>query len=393
MNWHEFVFSEKKIYRLSRHIVFWLAWLFYLFSSKYLLPQPFSKTREARYVALNSVDLVQLLLILFIHILACYAVIYYLLPRFLLKARYFLFAAGILFLGFAMIEATRFIDSVVIPFIQPHILNAANAAIKKPTYWASISAGGISGIKIIAAAAAIKIGKHWWFKQKEKERLEKETIQAELQLLKAQIHPSFLFNTLNNIYSFALSASPKAPQMLLKFSDILSYMLYDCNESEVSLENEIKMLKDYMALEKMRYGDKLEMNIQVKGDPACHKIATLLLLHFVENSFKQCSSRMTEQPWINLEMQIENHVLDMKLMNGKPLNSEISNNEEDDLYQAKRLLQLLYPDSHKLKITDEPEIMMISLQIELHYIAEQDENLITENTTTELLPIARLAGI
>jgi len=80
-------------------------------------------------------------------------------------------------------------------------------------------------------------------------------------------------------------------------------------------------------------------------------------------------------------------------MNGKPLNSEISNNEEDDLYQAKRLLQLLYPDSHKLKITDEPEIMMISLQIELHYIAEQDENLITENTTTELLPIARLAGI
>lgn len=292
-----------------------------------------------------------------------------------------------------MIEATRFIDLVVIPFIQPHILNAANAAIKKPTFWASISAGGISGIKIIAAAAAIKIGKHWWFIHKEKERLEKETIQAELQLLKAQIHPGFLFNTLNNIYSFALSASPKAPQMLLKLSDILSYMLYDCNKSEVSLENEIKMLKDYMALEKMRYGDKLEMNIQVKVDADYHKIAPLLLLHFVENSFKQCGNKMTEQPWINLEMQIEKHVLDMKLMNGKPLNSEISNNEEDNLNQAKKLLQLLYPNSHKLKITEEPEIMMISLQIELHYMSEQDENLGTENTTNELLPIARLVGI
>ncbi len=392
MNWHEFVFSEQKSNKLARHLVFWVAWLLYLFSSIYFLPQPFSKTRDVRYTALHPVDFVQLLLILFIHLLACYGVIYYLLPRFLLKARYFLFTAAILLLGFAMIEATRFIDTVAIPFIQSQILNAEHA-IKKPAYWASISAGVISGIKIIAAAAAIKIGKHWWFKQKEKERLEKETLEAELQLLKAQIHPSFLFNTLNNIYSFALSASPKAPQMLLKLSDTLSYMLYDCNESKVPLENEIKMLKDYMALEKMRYGDKLEMNIQVNGDAECHNIAPLLLLHFVENSFNQCSSKMTEQPWINLEMQIENHVLDMKLMNGKPLNSEKSNIEQDDLYQAKRSLQLLYPNSHKLKITDEPEIMMISLQIELHYIAEQDKNLITENSTTELLPIARLAGI
>ena len=95
--------------------------------------------------------------------------------------------------------------------------------------WGSIDAGLINAIKVTLVAAAITLLKRWWLKQKEKERLEKEKINAELQLLKAQIHPAFLFSTLNNIISHARLASPKAPEMLIKLSDLLSYMLYECD--------------------------------------------------------------------------------------------------------------------------------------------------------------------
>ena len=121
-----------------------------------------------------------------------------------------------------------------------------------------------------------------------------------------------------------------------------------------------------MSLEKMRYGNKLEMNMQVSGDPGVKRIAPLLLLRLIENSFKQCSSRMVEQAWINLEMIIENDALTMKLMNGKPLElPALEDGEEDDLVQAKKRLQLLYPGRHELKIMEEPEIMMVILAVTL----------------------------
>jgi len=362
MSWHEFVFSEKKSHRLARHIAFWLAWALYLLATRYSPYGSFGKAVPSP----RQPDQAEMLMVFLVQMLACYAFIYFLLPRYLLKRRYFTFLAGTILLGFLLVESSRLIIVDLIPYIKTTVLNTPPDAIQKTPYWTIFSVGLISGIKIIAAATAIRLGKHWWFKQKEKERLEKEKIEAELQLLKTQIHPQFLFNTLNNIYSFAMVASPKAPEMLLKLSDLLSYMLYECNDREVSLEKEIKMLNDYMSLEKTRYADKLEMNIQVKGDATGEKIAPLLLLRFIENSFKQCASTLTAQPWINLEIQIENHLLDMKLMNGKPLESLTpENGEEDDLEQVQKRLELLYPRRHELKITEEPEIMLVSLQIML----------------------------
>jgi len=289
-----------------------------------------------------------------------------------MKARYFLFLAGVIFLVSLAVLVCRFIYITVMPFIEPVVLNTPLGRINKTNYWTSISDGGINSIKIIAAALAIKLGKHWWFKQKEKERLDNEKIEAELQLLKAQIHPGFLFNTLNNIYSFAREGSPRAPEMLLGLSDILSYMLYECNDKEVPLDKEIKMLRDYLALEKIRYGNKLEMNFQVKGDISSCKIAPLLLLHFIENSFSQCSSPLIEQPWINLELEIQNRVLHMKLMNGKPAEASRELDEEDYISQAQKRMQLLYPGRYDLKIIEEPEIMMVNLEIELFPVAAID---------------------
>ncbi len=380
MSLHKFIFSKRAPNTYIRHIIFWLVWWLYFLATGYFVPQLNPWNQKTEYLILNSSVILQSVLILFIQMLACYAIIYFLLPRYLLKKRYLLFISGIILLSLAVVQVSYFIITVVMPFFESGILKTT-VLVHKTTYWAGISEGGINSIKIIVAATSIKIGKRWWFTHKEKERLEKEKIDTELKLLKAQIHPGFLFNTLNNIYSSALASSPSAPEMLLKLSDILSYMLYECEEREVCLKKEIKMLEDYISLEKLRLGNKLELNILIKGDASAEKFAPLVLLSFIENSFKQCSNRMTEQPWINFEIQIENHVLEMKLMNGKSSEMEITEeSEEGGLVQVQKRLQLLYPGCHELKITEEREIMMVNLRVRLKWLQENTGPLYMKET-------------
>jgi LytS/YehU family sensor histidine kinase len=113
-------------------------------------------------------------------------------------------------------------------------------------------------------------------KQNEFLQEKQEKIVAELQLLKAQVHPHFLFNTLNNIYSSSLERSSKTPELILKLSSLLSYMLYDCKTDEVRLEKEIEIMKNYIDLEKERYGDKIEISVNIEGDIHDNYITPLL---------------------------------------------------------------------------------------------------------------------
>ncbi len=195
--------------------------------------------------------------------------------------------------------------------------------------------------------------------------MDREKINAELQLLKAQVHPDFLFKTLNNIYTHALAGSPRASGMLLKLSDLLSYMLYECDKSIVPLEKEITIMKEYMQLERIRHNDELEMEVNVKGDLNGKTIAPFLLLPFIENSFKH-SSQMTEQFWINMDIRIEGDHFSMKLANGM---SEKVNEQTpfatNGLANVQKRLTLLYPDKHELKMTSEQEMFIVFLNIRL----------------------------
>lgn len=373
MSWHDFVFSEQKSIRYLRHTTFWIVWwIFYTSTMPYwwvinvnniYLKHPgwehLGITKWTSFVFIKS------FFYLLIHLCACYTFLYVVLPRFLLKRNYIKLAGGIVVIGVSLVATGYLIQSMIFPMLEI-VYHVPPDPEKNVLRWNNINSGLLSAPKVIAVATIIKLLKRWWLKQKEKERLEKEIIETELELLKAQIHPEFLFNSLNNIYSFAMTASPRAPEMLLKLSDILSYMLYECTDALVPLEKEIKMLKDYMSLEKTRYGDGLEMNLQVKGETCHYMIAPLLLLRFLENSFRQCGNKMIEQPWINLEINIENKSFYMKLINGKFSETPImENGEENDLSQARKSLQLLYPGKHNLKIVEEPEILMVSLEMEL----------------------------
>jgi LytS/YehU family sensor histidine kinase len=242
--------------------------------------------------------------------------------------------------------------------------------------------GLIDPLKVVAAAAIIQYVKYWWQKQQESKKLEREKINAELQLLKAQIHPNFLFTALNNLYVYSLAASPRAPEMLLKLSDLLSYMLYECDEPLVPLEKEVEMMKDYVALEKIRLDDSIEMELSIRGDMTGKIIAPFLLLPFIENSFFQ-SSDQTEQSWMNIDISIESDTFTMKLAKGiMPDNTSLQSSNES-LANVQKRLSLIYPQKHELKISCEREMLIVLLKIQLVYTppteTEEDvKSLVTE---------------
>lgn len=299
-----------------------------------------------------------------IQVIACYSFIYFLMPRFLLKSKWLQLSLGIILISAFIITSSYLLFSKVFTLIDIY-LNHTPAKTPEDLLWISISNGLLNTPKILAAATIIKLMQYWWQKQQEKELLEKESLVTELQLLKAQVRPVFLLNALNNIYAFSLAESPRAPEMLMKLSDLLSYMLYECDKSFVPVEKEIIMMKEYMALEKIRQNENIEMEISVKGDMAGNLIAPFLLLPFIENSFKHCNN-MTEQSWINLEIFLDGNSFYMKLING--IDPDMNTQPQMDpngFYNVQKRLTLLYPDKHELKINTEQEMLVVLLKIQL----------------------------
>jgi hypothetical protein len=365
MQWHDFVFSNQNRQRFLRHTAFWLSWWLYFSTIYYMYHQTQPVTGFGTYVNLGSDIFLKSFLLLLIQAIACYTFIYFLLPRYLVKAKWLKLITGILLLCTIIVIAGYFVHAWLFPFVDS-ILNNPPAKTSLPVAWSSISAGLLNAPKVVGAAAAIKLMKRWWLKQKEKERLEREKINTELQLLKAQIRPGFLFNALNNIYAYSLASSPRAPEMLLKLSDLLSYMLYECDKPLVPLEKEIEMMKEYIALEKIRRADSLEMEVTVKGEITGKTIAPFLLLPFIENSFRQ-SSLMAERPWINMQLKMEGDKFSMKLING--ITQAVPGSPDfhpNGLANVQKRLTLLYPEKYELKASTEQEMFMVFLNIQLN---------------------------
>jgi len=248
-------------------------------------------------------------------------------------------------------------------------------------WWTSITSGLLSAPKIISAAAAIKLLKRWWVKQKEKERLEKDKLMTDLQLLKAQVHPQFLFSSLAAICLMVQRKDTgSASMLLLKLADILSYVLYECDSKMVLLEKEIKVIKDYLVLQKNRMGNRLEIDVAVKGQPHDKMITPLLLFSFIENSFLYFADKKLERNWINLEFQFEPTEFTMKLIHGKTTEPLVLSANENVIAKAMKRLDFFYPGNYELKTTVEPEIMMTYLKIVLE-APMNEKNIYTPEVT------------
>ncbi|HET6768853.1 MAG TPA: histidine kinase, partial [Chitinophagaceae bacterium] len=217
-----------------------------------------------------------------------------------------------------------------------------------------------------AGACSIRLVKYWHLKEKRNLELLKEKTEAQLELLRAQVHPHFLFNTLNNIYSKAQYESPGTAKMILELSHILRYVLDEGKRDLVPLENELQMLSDYINLEKMRYDDKLDLHLSLPSKAEGLYIAPLLLLPFIENCFKHGTSKMLNNPWINLRIELQGASLVMKVMNGKrPLKILSNGRKGTGIDNIEKRLELLYKDKYQLQINEEEEVFVVNLQLEL----------------------------
>ena len=194
-----------------------------------------------------------------------------------------------------------------------------------------------------------------------------ENAQAELQLLKAQIHPHFLFNTLNNIYALTLDDSPKAAATVKKLSGMVMYMINEGSESFVPVSKEIKMLLDYIGLEKIRYGDRLKMITDIRHNQNDDRlIAPLLMIPFVENCFKHGASKMIDTASIELFLETKNDWLEFKISNNLPTVREKENERiKIGLMNVQKRLKLIYPGKHILDIQSATNLFSVSMKIKL----------------------------
>jgi sensor histidine kinase YesM len=314
-----------------------------------------------------------------------YSLIYFILPMYYARKRKWISTTAILILVFIAFQGLHyfFLYQMQMQNVRQRIAAGLPLPVSMRDNWERIRVVLFSATfnltTMIGIAVAIKLMKRWWMKLKETEEFAREKARADLQLLKAQIHPHFLFNTLNNIYFFTLNASPLAPGMIKKLSGILHYILNECDHVLVPLEKELRMIQDYIALENIRYGEEMQLDVAINGNTKNKYIAPLLLIPFVENSFKHGASKMILHPAIRMNVIIEGDELVFFITNSKPLLQESTPRQAGlGLKNVKKRLQLLYPGRHKLNIVSEPESYAVLLRIFLSEIQ------ISKTTTQQL---------
>jgi len=364
MTRHEFIFTEKFPQKLYRHIVFWsVYYLFFLLTYFH----PFLDITTFKKWALD--EMVEAFCHVTTQIFFSYVLLYFLWPKFLTRKKYLAFIVSILFI-FIILNCIYYAEHITIfkfmhsyagmPFWKENSLILWFGFVAILTY-VPVS----SGVTI-----TIKILKQFYIKLEENQQLIRENANAELQLLKAQVHPHFLFNTLNNIYAFTLNKSMQAPQLVMNLSDTLQYMTSDCEADMVLLNQELKMINDYIDLEKVRYGNRLEFKMEIAGETEGKKIVPLLMIPFIENAFKHGASKILRDALIKLFIQADESILHFTLTNNKPFNQTIAEKGGIGLNNVKKRLELLYPKDHLLTIESTLNTFTVNMQIPLEKMHE-----------------------
>ena len=347
MSWRENIITGSRGFRFFLHLLYWiLAWGFtnFLFGYGNLL-DPYS--------------LLYSFIILLVAAGVSYWIIYFLIPRFLVPGKYGLFLA---FLAFTIIVSldlellTTFLfvllyeKFVVLEFFQ----NTRDIySLVTGTYF------------IVLLAVTIKLVEFWYLEQSRKQKAIKEKIKTELKLLKSQIHPHFLFNTLNNIYSLALQKSDQAPDAVLKLSSLLDFLIYHGESETVSLSKETELIHNYIELENLRYGDHLDLDFQISGDTENIQIAPLLLMPLVENAFKHGLSKTRNKQWLKIKLEITDRIVDFYIENTMPLNVHSENSGGGmGLANLRRRLELSYRGRNSLDINEDENTFVVHMKLE-----------------------------
>lgn len=375
MTIQEFIFSEKRKDRIKQHLLFWGIWYPYITLTHAASPFGYP---EMAYFRNPVYTFTESFFVVLAQVPITYGVLYFILPQFILKKRYVLGLFWIVVFWFACGALNLYFLGKVLPRLLAFLLPAQYLP-QAPrsegvSFFMAVIATNKGAFTIAASALMLKFGKHWYHKEHRNLQLQKENTESQLRLLTAQVHPHFLFNTLNNIYSQTQMESPKGSKMIMNLSDILRYILYEGQKPLVPLRQELQMIIEYMNLETIRYSNKLDVHVLAPDKPDDLYIAPLLLLPLVENCFKHGTSNMLDNPWINLTIELKETTLVMKLMNGKaPLKEKEQKSAGIGINNVRQRLDLLYRYKYDLHIREEEEVFVVDLRVELVKILKKDQ--------------------
>ncbi|UYQ90997.1 histidine kinase [Chitinophaga horti] len=225
-----------------------------------------------------------------------------------------------------------------------------------------------STIAIMTLAMSIKLGKKWLQTQRRQQVLEKEKLETELKFLRYQSNPHFLFNTINSIFFLIHKNPDKASNSLAKFSDMLRYQLYECNDKQIPLEKEIAYLENFIELEKLRQNENVEIRLSMEMPEHSLLIAPFILMTFVENAFKHVSKHSDQPNRIHIHLETNERQLQFRVTNTTDATATgaVMHYGGIGLQNVQRRLDLLYPDLHKLHIQQSPQRFDVQLQLQLN---------------------------
>lgn len=340
---------KNTIFKIALHLAFW-AVSYYVLLYNYASSSEFSK-----------IDYIYTAIFLIAPVFAVYINFYILIPYFFQKRKYLVY---IIFLTVLVVVSVG---------IHSFSFNVLTDLIFKDYYIISyVDTWQISRTLIIflGITTLAHLSQSWFQLYESKARLqevEKEKALYQLESLRAQINPHFLFNSLNSIYSLALRKSTETPGIILKLSDVLRYVIYDSNQDRVDMEKELDFIANYIDLQKLRTHISDKINYSVKGSAAGIKIAPLIFIVFIENAFKHGFQGDVENQFINIIINITGEYVEFISENnaGKANKVEPVDAKGIGLENVKKRLEIMYPGKYTLAIRNDPEKYSIRLKLDL----------------------------
>lgn len=284
-----------------------------------------------------------------------------LIPRFLNRKQYALYATAILIVVIVYGLAKYSIGAI---FPDEVLLRGKKNGITAFIgFWPYFVSTVITSMMFIFMSIVLKFSIDWFLNERIQRDLENQRLTAELAFLKSQINPHFLFNSLNSIYSLAYQRSENTPGAILKLSEIMRYMLYESNDNKVALDKEVQYLQNYIDLQKIRFGNNAFIDFKIEGEVGDQPIVPLLLIAFIENAFKHGVAN--DPQWaIKLHISVEREKLFFFIQNKKHSNNRDASGGIG-LNNVRRRLDLLYPGKYNLQIRDEIDTYTCELSLVL----------------------------
>ena len=343
------------------HIPFWFVYHFTWWSIT--IGNPFAAASN-----LYSPYFIKFLFYVIFQAIAVYFNLYYLIPKYLEKSR---FAEYIIYLAITILCAASLIATGyhISAFLSGQTVSQMYGFTDKNSFSYPFLVNSLpSTVASTTLAMSIKLAKNWLQTQRRQQILEKEKLETELKFLKNQFNPHYLFNTINSIFFLIHKNPDRASASLAKFSELLRYQLYECNDLQISLDKEIGYLENFIELEKLRQNNNMDITVGLNhihgGDTA---IAPFILMTFVENAFKHVSKHTDKPNWIKINLALQGEQLDLTVSNStapdEPVNLPYYGGI--GLENVQRRLDLIYPGKYKLDIENKAGNFEIRLRLHL----------------------------